>query len=98
MRAIHRERFYPHPPSRVWKALTEPRLVASWLMPMEDFSPVVGCRFRFRTTPAPRFDAIIHCTVVHADPESRLAYTWASGKAVARPTTVTWTLMPDGSG
>ena len=26
---------YPHPPSRVWKALTEPEQLAVWFMPLE---------------------------------------------------------------
>ena len=94
MRAIRRERVYAHPPERVWAALTEPRIIASWLMPTEGFEPVVGTRFRFRTKPAPGFDGIVHCTVVDVEPMRRLVYTWASGKGVARPTTVRWTLDP----
>jgi len=98
VRAIHRERVYAHPPHRVWAALTQPRIIASWLMPTEGFEPVAGTRFRFRTRPAPGFDGIVHCTVVEAIPERRLVYTWASGKGVARPTTVSWTLEPVGDG
>ena len=42
------DRFYPHPPDRVWKALTDPQALARWYMD-NDFQPVVGHRFQFRT-------------------------------------------------
>jgi len=98
VRAIRRERVYAHPPARVWAALTEPRIIASWLMPTEGFAPVAGTRFRFRTKPAPGFDGIVHCTVVDVEPMRRLVYTWASGKGLAHPTTVSWTLERVGEG
>jgi uncharacterized protein YndB with AHSA1/START domain len=99
VKGIRREAYYPHPPERVWRALTTPALLASWLMESEDFAPVVGRRFRFRTAPKPGFDGVVHCEVLEADPPRRLAYTWAGGGSVRkRPTTVTWTLHPEGSG
>ena len=39
--AIELDEFLPHPPSKVWRALTEPDLIATWLME-NDFQPVVG--------------------------------------------------------
>src|SRR5690349_8086121 len=30
------EVFYPHPPLRVWRALTEPAALSEWLQPEED--------------------------------------------------------------
>ena len=46
------DRTMPHPPEKVWRALTQGPLVADWLMP-NDFEPVVGHRFRFRMEPPP---------------------------------------------
>ena len=43
---------YPHSPERVWRALTDPKALAAWLMP-NDFAPVVGHRFTFRAPQAP---------------------------------------------
>ena len=98
MKSIRREVVYPHPPERVWAALTEPALLATWLMETEGFEPRVGCRFRFRTKPAPGFDGVVHCEVREVVPNQRLVYTWGSGKMRERPTTVAWTLAPEGAG
>ena len=95
---IARELHYPHPPERVWRALTDPALLATWLMETEDFAPVRGRQFRFRTKPAPGFDGIVHCEVLEAIAPSRLVYTWASGKMREHPTTVSWTLHPETNG
>ncbi|MGH7080130.1 MAG: SRPBCC family protein [Acetobacteraceae bacterium] len=46
------ERELPHPPEKVWHALTEAPLIEDWLM-KNDFQPVVGHRFTFRADPVP---------------------------------------------
>src|SRR5216683_2017526 len=46
------ERVMPHPPERIWRALTQGPLIEEWLM-KNDFQPVVGHRFNLRTTPMP---------------------------------------------
>jgi uncharacterized protein YndB with AHSA1/START domain len=78
------------PPQNVWRALTVPRLLESWLMP-NDIKPEVGHRFTFHTTPAPGFDGIVQCEILTVDPNSRLVYSWRGGPL---DTTVTWTLSP----
>lgn len=82
------------PPRKVWRALTEPQLLESWLMP-NDIKPEVGHRFTFRTTPASGFDGIVQCEVLKAEPNSRLVYSWRGGPL---DTTVTWTLQPSSTG
>ena len=49
-RSIVVERLMPHPPERIWRALTQAPLIAEWLM-QNDFQPVVGHRFNFRAAP-----------------------------------------------
>jgi uncharacterized protein YndB with AHSA1/START domain len=44
MASIEVDEFLPRPPGRVWQALTDPALLARWLMPT-DFKPVVGHAF-----------------------------------------------------
>jgi uncharacterized protein YndB with AHSA1/START domain len=78
--AIRTDSFFPHPPEKVWRALTNPGLLASWLMP-NDFEPRVGHRFTFRTDPVPGhgFDGIVRCEVLELVPARRLRISWAGG-------------------
>jgi uncharacterized protein YndB with AHSA1/START domain len=85
---------YPHPVSRVWEALTSSEALTAWLMP-NDFKPVVGHRFTFRTRPAPGFDGIVRCEVLELDPPGRMVWSWAGGNI---DTTVTFTLEETADG
>jgi uncharacterized protein YndB with AHSA1/START domain len=97
MKTIRKEMTYPHPPHRVWRALVDPKILATWLME-SDIEPRVGHRFQFRTRPGPGFDGIVHCEIIEADPPRRLAYTWGGGPTKNRPTLVEWTLTPVAGG
>ncbi|MEJ8571302.1 SRPBCC domain-containing protein [Microbaculum marinum] len=84
-RTVVVERDLPHPPDRVWRALTRPELIADWLG-KTDFAPVAGHRF------ALGFDwGAVDCEVVAVETGRRLTYTWRSGDL---DSTVTWTLTP----
>jgi uncharacterized protein YndB with AHSA1/START domain len=96
----------PHPPERVWKALTTAELIGRWLMP-NDFEPVVGKRFTFKTRPIGDWDGIVHCEVLEVAPQRRLVYSWKGGTdanngkanyASQLDSVVTWTLQPEGNG
>jgi uncharacterized protein YndB with AHSA1/START domain len=87
---------YPHRPEHVWRALTDPAALATWLMP-NDFAPVVGHQFTFRAPPQPWFDGVVRCEVLSVDPPHRLVYSWQGGP-MRMPTTVTWMLEPLGAG
>lgn len=84
--------FYPHPPERVWKALTEPRALAAWMMD-NDFEPRLGHKFRFHSHPLPGLETKIYCEVVELDEPIRLVYTWRTAPT-AEPSLVIWTLTP----
>lgn len=88
----------PHPPAKVWRALTEPELLGRWLM-TTDMQARAGHAFTFRTEPTQWWDGIVNCEVLELEPQRRLAYTWKSGAgANALDTVVTWTLTPTASG
>ncbi|TIW17913.1 MAG: SRPBCC domain-containing protein [Mesorhizobium sp.] len=60
----------PDPPEKVWRALTEPELLAAWMMP-NDMKPETGKRFAFAGPDAP-----IECEVLDAEPGKLLRYSW----------------------
>ena len=92
------ERDFPHPPEKVWRALTQPHLIEEWLM-KADFKPVVGHRFDFRVNPRPDVDFLIHCQILAVEPHKKLSYTWNRDEdASGMPTVVTFTLTPTASG
>jgi uncharacterized protein YndB with AHSA1/START domain len=88
----------PHPPAKVWRALTDPALVAQWLM-KTDMPVEPGKAFSFRTDPMPHWDGIIHSEILELEPQKRLRYTWKGGPgASALDTVVTWTLEAQDGG
>lgn len=89
---------FSHRPEKVWRALTDPQLLALWLM-RTDFQPMVGGRFTFRSDPTPWWDGIVNSEVVALELHRRLQYTWKSGPDTSPlDTVVTWTLTPTPSG
>jgi uncharacterized protein YndB with AHSA1/START domain len=98
-RDITLETDLPHPPPVVWQALTDPAALSEWLMPVDDFAPVVGRRFRLRAKPMPGWDGVIEGKVIEVDEPNRLAYSW-QGSRMRSTTTVRWTLtaLTDGTG
>ncbi len=85
----------PHAPAKVWRALTEPALLAKWLMPT-DMQPVVGKAFTFKTTPNLEWDGTVSCEMQEIEPLKRLRYSWGGGGLDS--TMVTWTLTPTKAG
>jgi uncharacterized protein YndB with AHSA1/START domain len=81
------------PPHKVWRALTEPELVAEWLGP-NDMRPEVGHRFEVQA--APDGGAGISCEVLEVEPDRSLTYTWRETRDDGPPleSQVTWTLVP----
>lgn len=92
--------FYPHPPERVWVALTDPRALAEWLMP-NNFKPQLG-PFRFQTDPHPGCgNGITDCEVVEFDPPRRMVWLWTSMSMKGRPLgpmRIEWELSPEPGG
>jgi uncharacterized protein YndB with AHSA1/START domain len=99
VREVRLERVYRHPPEKVWRTLTDPAVVATWLMKSTGFEARVGCTFQFRVDKPPvGWRGIVDCEVLEVDPPRRLAYSWR-GEPRHRPTVVTWTIepVPEGS-
>ena len=70
-RAVVIEREFAHPPEKLWRALTQPHLIAEWLM-RNDFAPVVGHRFQLNGD----WGGTLACEVREVEPGATLSYTW----------------------
>ena len=93
-RSLVVERVFPHPPEKLWRALTESPLLAQWMM-NNDFEPVVGLAFQFRAEPMPNWNGIVDCEVLVVDPLKQLSYSWGTGDpAAGLQWVVLWTLTP----
>jgi uncharacterized protein YndB with AHSA1/START domain len=93
-RSLVIEREMPHPPEKIWRALTQSPLIEEWLM-KNDFQPVVGHRFNFRATPVPNWNGVVDGEVLVVEPNSRLCYSWGS---MGLKSVVAWTLTPTKGG
>jgi uncharacterized protein YndB with AHSA1/START domain len=92
---------FPNPPEVVWEYLTDPELIAQWLMP-SDFKPVVGHEFKLNAPAMPEmdFDGTFHCKVLEVEPFSKLSYSWkfGPGDGTLNSSVVNWTLTPKDDG
>ena len=93
--------FFPNPQAQVWEYITDPELIAQWLMPSE-FKPVVGHEFTFKAPAMPDmdFDGIFYCKVLEVDPPTQLSYSWkfGPGNGTLNSSVVQWTLSPKDGG
>jgi uncharacterized protein YndB with AHSA1/START domain len=71
------EKELPHTPEKIWRALTQGSLIKEWLME-NDFEPIVGRRFTFRSTPVPNWNGVIDCEVLAVEPNKKVSYTWGT--------------------
>lgn len=79
--------YIPHPPGRVWAALTSPELHAKWWAE-GDVRPQLGHRFtldmgKWGHQP---------CEVIAIEPEKMISYTFSESM------TITWRVEPEGGG
>ncbi|MGH6950779.1 MAG: SRPBCC family protein, partial [Vitreimonas sp.] len=70
-RTVVVEREFPHPPEKLWRALTQPHLISEWLM-QNDFAPNVGHCFHLRG----EWGGALDCEVLEVEPHETLSYTW----------------------
>jgi len=88
---VRLERFYPHSRHKLWRALTEPDLIARWGMRVEGFSLEPGARFKFFGTPNRAWRGFIECEMLEAHEPALLRYSWID-KEGGKPTFVRWQL------
>lgn len=93
--AISFELELQHRPEKVWRALTDPVLLAAWLLPVVGLQLEPGATFRLEAPPQPGWDGTVSCRFLEIEAQRKLSYTWVVG---AMDTVVTFTLTPTASG
>jgi len=86
-----------HAPAKVWRALTDPALLAQWLLPVASGKVDPGAAFVFKTQPYPGWDGSVKCRVLELEANRKLSYAWVVGD-MEIDTVVTFTLTPTASG
>lgn len=90
MGEIRLERVYTQAPAKVWRALTEPELVARWWA-SGDIRPEVGHRFEMDMGQW----GMQMCQVLEVQVERRFSYRFAENTL---NTVISWELTPEGTG
>ena len=88
-RSVVVEREMPHPPEKIWRALTQPLLIEEWLM-KNNFKPDQGHRFNLSAD-----WGAVDCQVQTVEPNKTLTYAWDTK---GLKSVVTWTLTPTSTG
>jgi uncharacterized protein YndB with AHSA1/START domain len=86
-----------HSIEKVWRALTDPALLAEWLLPAVGLKLEPGAAFAFQKDPMPGWDGIVNCRVLEIEAHKKLSYTWVVGD-MGIDTVVTFGLTPTPSG
>jgi uncharacterized protein YndB with AHSA1/START domain len=84
-----------HAPEKVWRALTDPALLAEWLLPVVGLKLEPRAAFTFKTEAYPGWDGIVNCRILEIELHRKLSYTWG---VPFLDTVVTFTLTPTASG
>lgn len=84
-----------HSPEKVWRALTDPVLLAEWLLPVIDFKLEPGAAFMFKTQAYPGWDGTVNCRMIEIEKHRKLSYAWT---VPFLDTVVTFTLTPTATG
>jgi uncharacterized protein YndB with AHSA1/START domain len=96
IRSVIVERDIPHPPEKLWRALTQPHLIEEWLM-KNDFDATPGHRFNLRGD----WGGVLDCEVLEVEPNRHLSYSWNfahDDPAFNLESVVTFTLTPTEAG
>lgn len=93
---------YEQSPNEIWEYLTQPELIALWLMP-NNFKAELGHEFEFRTNPIPTLNlsGIFYCKILEIIPHKKLTYSWKGGPGkgiTTLNTIVEWTLEEQKNG
>jgi uncharacterized protein YndB with AHSA1/START domain len=84
-----------HSPQKVWRALTDPALLAEWLLPVVGFELQPGAEFTLKTQSYPGWDGTVNCQMLEIEAQRKLSYRW---RVPFLDTVVTFLLTPTATG
>ena len=84
-----------HVPEKVWRALTEPALLAEWLLPVVEQKLEPGGAFILKKEAQVGWDGIVNGRYLEIEAHKKLSYSWKVGDI---DTVVTFGLTPTASG
>jgi uncharacterized protein YndB with AHSA1/START domain len=87
----------PHSPQKVWRALTDPALLAEWLLPAVGLELAPEAAFTLNAPPQPGWDGLVNCRFLEIEAGRKLSYAWVVGD-MELDTVVTFTLTPTAEG
>jgi uncharacterized protein YndB with AHSA1/START domain len=73
---ISMEELFAVPIDRVWRALTDPRMIERWLMRPDGYEAKVGARFILRETSRADCRGQVECEVLELSPPNRMVWSW----------------------
>lgn len=88
--------FFATGPEEVWESLTNPDVLADWLMP-NDFIPEVGKRFTLVPDHPTPWSGHVECEVLQLLPMKRMVWSWKT-EGMEEPTRVEFDLTPKAGG
>lgn len=94
---IRFDELFAKPIDAVWRAVTDRRILARWLMD-NDFEPRVGHKFKLRDPPTSTWRGWVECEVLELDAPRRMVWSWNSGMDGEITTRLTFELRPDRDG
>ena len=68
-----------HSPEKVWRALTEPVLLAEWLLPVVELQARAGGRVHVQDAAVPRVGRHRELPILEIEAHRKLSYTWGGG-------------------
>jgi uncharacterized protein YndB with AHSA1/START domain len=85
------------PVQNVWRAITDRRMLALWLME-NDFEPRLGARFAlWRADPTPGWRGRVECEVIELEPPTRMVWSWSDGALGEGTSRVVFELQEEGT-
>lgn len=94
---VYIQKFFKHPTTKVWDAITKSENIEKWFLKKADFKPEVGYKYKLEDEPFDNWDGFLYGEVKEVDEYKKIVYTFDSNN-LTFPMEVTWTLTAQDNG